>query len=348
MTVSHQEFATWMLLRVSFRNNGRERRVRAIGDNSELSPIIFSGNFLTRFFVPPSRSDFGTDAAFEEEKRKWRSHVPRGSDSSLILSIAHEAFVRDGYKTWQAAYMVFEALKTVACLPGECKKWCAKRGIHLTATKFRIGVSSRGRRTRRKKSGFTPIDRRVNTLLAEVSRFKRQHKEFGRLYDAWFGAFRDDFCRDADWYVEQERRCTLEVECIEEYLHAAESGRPPNPPWDIPVDVWERIKTANMCPTVTELAMRVVNLASLYHIQSKYSDAETCYCRAMELYRSASIAPQLHQVVLPWIDAQIVNCRKGQQPDPSPSIDLRREPTPLVNKVTVSPDVPKLTDASPS
>lgn len=173
-----------------------------------------------------------------------------------------------------------------------------------------------------------PEVRRLAAIIrSQVGDFRDEYKrECDQQFDASLVAFRAAFYRDAEWYAEQEQNYKLEIARLQEHLAAAESGRRPRVPWNMPAIEWNRLKAANICPTAADVALRFVNLALLYHERGEYTDAETCYCRATELYRSASVAAQLQQIVLPWINTQIDNCRRFRRPDPAPVIDCRHQP----------------------
>jgi tetratricopeptide (TPR) repeat protein len=164
------------------------------------------------------------------------------------------------------------------------------------------------------------------TIRSEVGGFRAKFKrECDQQFSACVAVFRADYCQNDDWYAEQVQNCKLEIARVQEHLAAAESGRHPRVPWDMPVIEWDRLKAANICPTAGDLALRFLNLARLYHEQGEYSDAGTFYRRALELYRSASLPARAEQVVLPWIIDQIDNCKSCRRPDPSPAIDCRHE-----------------------
>lgn len=342
MSLPYREFSSYVLGDLAVRAEQQEH----------IDRITFYGNHVSRQFVKPRKEDFETSEAFALSMKEFRKRLPRHSDQSYRLALAFEAFTRAGEKDESAADLIWEEMKRAPARSAKEQERWAEVGIQIPhkPTQFNIGATRRGRRTKRRRRVISPIDPNpcVATIRVQASRYISEHMDFEHRFNTEFGAFRSRFYRDAEWYAEQEHECKLEIARLQEYLAAAQSGQVPRAPWAMPVAEWEHLKAANMCPTAADVAMRVVNLALLYHEQGKYSDAETCYYRAVELYRSVSVARQLQQVVLPWIGAQIANCGKSCGPDPSPSIDRREKPAACATPVTVSPGVPGPTDASAS
>ena len=127
-------------------------------------------------------------------------------------------------------------------------------------------------------------------IRSQVGSFRRKHRDWRQLFEGWYGSFRSDFQRDANWYEEQEQV----------YLRRLQMAR------------------KSRKPTDPLIGMSAVNLARLYHEQRRYVEAEGYYQEAVRSYRSASVKKDFRQLVLAWIADQLENCRKRRPHDPDP------------------------------
>jgi hypothetical protein len=161
-------------------------------------------------------------------------------------------------------------------------------------------------------------------ILKRIEQFRNDHKDLNldQKFDSAFGDFRFHYCRDAEWYSEQEPIYKRRVEWVERCLEVSEGESCQQPPMGIVVERWEAMKAKQMLPTTTALAANVVSLAILYHEQRKYVEAKAQYERALSLYRSSAAPPGFLQVVMPWIERQITNCNAGKSLERSPEIRL--------------------------
>jgi hypothetical protein len=80
----------------------------------------------------------------------------------------------------------------------------------------------------------------------------------------------------------------------------------------------------NMCPRKADVARLTINLARLYHDHQKFDDASENYRKAVELYQADPLARSLDEI-LPWVTAQIENCKKLVGSDPPPVVRTRQE-----------------------
>jgi tetratricopeptide (TPR) repeat protein len=210
--------------------------------------------------------------------------------------------------------------RSVAPIPTKVTGWRSPRLAELDAA---IAEEER----RRAGPKHPPeIERLARTILNQVDTFRRRQTklDLDQIFEARFAAFRFDFCRDAEWYAEQEAVYKARIDTAEEFLDPAEGRSDQQPPQQVPARVWEQMVANKMCTQKTDVATAMVNLARLYHEQGKYSEAEPYYRRAIAIYNAASSVPEPWQkVILPWIDAQMANCRDGRGPDQSPRLEVK-------------------------
>ena len=197
---------SWLLARVAFRKSGLVNRA-----------VVFVGNHVCHYYVLPVQAEGEADDAFEQRVDEfWRS-LPRRSDLSLWLSMAHEAFLpTDGTNkdkraflpsddtneanTYAAASLVLEELEgAVVARSAQQKKLFGKLGIQWTAITSPFGSTGRGYRSKGKQAGVSEAYRRAETVRTQVSRFKRKCTRFWKLLKTWYDCYLYDQRRD-EWF----------------------------------------------------------------------------------------------------------------------------------------------------
>jgi hypothetical protein len=190
-----RNFATWILQRgISYRDRNRRHTV------------VFRGNHVSYFFARPIRADDETMEAFRCRLKKWRSRLPRGSTLSIVLALAHEAFVRAGEKDEAAAELTCNELEKVVSLSAQQKTLCAqlpaKPALQWIVIDHHIGTSHR-HRIKRSESDLPEWERNRNTVRTQVSRLKRKCENFDQLFDASYGRYLYDN-RSDEWFRQNE------------------------------------------------------------------------------------------------------------------------------------------------
>src|SRR3989442_4535422 len=100
-----------------------------------------------------------------------------------------------------------------------------------------------------------------------------------------FGAYREQFLRDVDWYADAEP----------EYINRV------------------ALAEAELGPNHPIVGAHSRNLARLYHEQGKYQEAECWYWRAWAICLCDPLmAPQLRAVLLKAISLNVGNCARSQ------------------------------------
>src|SRR5579864_4111241 len=120
----------------------------------------------------------------------------RGSDFAWREMLSVMALERDGLTNSEACLTTVEIIQR------------SEFG-HL------LGRSRRGRRRNGRAREVLDL---AATVKGNVNRFKRRLLKLGydpeRMFEGWFGAFRANHARDAEWYVEAERAARKLIERI--------------------------------------------------------------------------------------------------------------------------------------
>jgi hypothetical protein len=269
MALPYREFASWTLSDLALREP--------------------KGNHIFAQHPLPTRTPAETAERFAARLRKFRNNLPRRSDLSERLALAVTALVRDGEKTFAAADRVREILRKA---PSEKKAEYDRDGIGYA---FRpidtlIGTSRRNRRTKRKKRGISPEEREAETIRTQVSRFIHKHKNFEFLFQTQLGTFRNQCCRDAEWYSSAEKSVASMVEAFEKF------GEP---------FAW-----INATP--------LISAANLYHEQSKYEPALVYYRKAINAARRAVMHEDFRAFVIQWLRLGVKLCKHSARMIPMP------------------------------
>lgn len=266
MAVPYREFASWTLNDLAIRETRDDR-------------IIFAGNHISVQHVLPVRSHAETAEQFAARLWKFRKKLPRHSDFSERIALAFEAFVRSGQKTYSAAHLVLEILRSA---PQRKKAEYEKQGIGYAYKRIDspIGSTRRRHRTTRKKRGRTAEERQSETIRSQACRFIRKHENFEKLFEERLGAFRAQFCRDGEWYAAAEEHCEA---------------------WSAD---FEKVHESFDWYT----AMPLATTAHLYHQQRKFSQALVYYRKAIRAARTAIMHEHLRAFVLGWMRTGVKLC----------------------------------------
>ena len=275
MALPFRKFACYILRDLS-------QRVKTT-DNDRAT---LNGNQISRQFVWPVRGERETQEKFTARMAKFRSDVPRGADQAYRLALAHEAFVRAGDNAFGAAVGVQEELKRLPGLSARDQVRWAKLGISHKPLRPKIGTTRRGRRTKRKKTGYPAYDRQVEMIRSEVSRYKRKHADFDQAFVKEFVLYRSTFCRDSEL-------CAAEEAMYRDLLARCETGLSP-------------------CHQLT--ATYTINLARVLHEQGKFDESIPVYWLGLARSWAADLAPHYRESVTCSILSDIENCQNRQPP----------------------------------
>jgi hypothetical protein len=283
MPLPYSEFATWTLSDKAVRQAKKDR-----------NRIIFVGNHISRQYEVPIRAANEIEEQFEVRLSSFWRNLPRHDDFSLRLAVATESFIRAGQSPWEAACSVHDVLQTIPALTASYRAESRRLGIPYSRIRLPIGATSRGRRRKRKKRGFSVSYRQVETIRAQVSRFNRRYPGVARQeFESSFSSYRFQFARDVDWFAE--------VEPVYRQRMAAAQ--------------------ADLGAFHEQTAVNTVALARLLHEQGKFTEAEEIYQLAFERWKSGqSIPEQRRQPVLASILTDIENCRRALPLGPAPVI----------------------------
>src|SRR6516165_9906454 len=118
MALNYREFAVYALcdLAESVSQPGADR-------------MTLNGNQVSYHFIFPTRGEREPEDEFASRVKKFRRDLPRGSDHSYRLAMAHEAFMRSGENAFGAAVSVHEELKKLTDSSKESRSQWATRGI---------------------------------------------------------------------------------------------------------------------------------------------------------------------------------------------------------------------------
>lgn len=266
MSVPYTEFASWTLNDLAMRESHEDR-------------ITFAGNHVSVQYMLPVRSHNETAEQFAVRLRTFRKKLPRHSDLSERLALAFEAIVRSGEKTYAAAHLILQILRS-APLEKQVEYERADIGYAYKPIDCSIGSTRRGHRTQRKKRGRTSEERQAETIRAQACRFIRKHENFEKLFEQRLGAFKTQFCRDTEWYATAE----------EHYEAWAAEFEQRGEPFD-----WFT-------------AMPLATTAQLYHEQRKFSQALHYYRSAIRAARRAIMHEDLRAYVLSWMRTEVKLC----------------------------------------
>jgi hypothetical protein len=278
MKLPYRKFARYLLCDIAERTK-----------NSDNTARFFQGNHISRQLVQPVRGKGETLAEFAIRNMEFKKNLPRGSDDSYRLALAHEAFVRDGQCPTSAAVSVVELLEKIPKLTERLRRRWASHGIAHKEVKHKIGTTRRNFRRKQTAPGFQAICRREESIRCGARRYKSKHKDFGRAFAAEFGYYRAMFCRDDELRSEEEAmyrrllaRCEAEL----------------NP--------WHEVT-----------AMHTVNLARILHEQKEFDEALPLYWLGLARSMAAPLwAGNLDYAkkVVSSILSDIENCQNKRGP----------------------------------
>jgi len=259
MALPYKEFATWTL---------RDQATRL----KQEGRIEFRGNHIGIQYAVPVPSQGETSGEFAARLRDFWKEIPRHSDRSQRIALAFNALVLSGAKGFAAAHEILKILQTApSAKRAEFQSW----GIGYAYRPIEPWTGSPGRSYRKQKKirDVTLEERQTEAIRVQASRFIRTHVNFDGLFDMWFGLFRAEYCRDADWYREAEGVYATRVAVFESRQR--------------PVEWWA--------------AMPIVSAAYLFHEQRKFVQALTYYRKAIRAAREATMREDFRSFVLGWM-----------------------------------------------
>jgi hypothetical protein len=248
--------------------------------------VVFSSNHSSPQYILPARAQNETEQEFAARLKQFRTRIPRGSDQKLRLALAMEACTRAGMGLFAAASYTLEALRRAEEISGARQLEFEKLGVlSYKRIEPRIGATQRGRRKKRKKRGYHPEYRQIETIRTEVSRFRRTFDGFEKKFESEFGLYRFQYHRDAEWFAE--------VEPFQRQL----------------ISRCER----ELGPTHELTASHALTMARMLHEQGKFEDAEIEYRSALDRWRSVSGAPPGDpEFVINSILEDVTKCKNRQ------------------------------------
>ena len=173
----YQEFARWVLRDLAVRVTP-PKKVR-VTPPKEL-PVVFKGNHMEHVYRAGSRA-------------------PRKSDFSFRLALAVESYIRAGESKGDAVNLAGEDLKLAGKQSPPIAVKLRAIGVPYPLPKFPLGKTKRSNRKKPKRTGWDPNSRRLETLRAQVFRYRLEHPEFQSLFEMWFGAYVAEFHRTPEW-----------------------------------------------------------------------------------------------------------------------------------------------------
>jgi tetratricopeptide (TPR) repeat protein len=131
------------------------------------------------------------------------------------------------------------------------------------------------------------LRRLANTIRSQTGQFQSRNQETEKLFDAWFGAYRSEKWKDADWYQQAEAEYRRRVRAAVDQLG-------PNDHWT---------------------AMAYLNLARLLEEMENFQEAMGCYKSALESWRNATAVPETRrEEAIQAIAAGLKHCETQLQP----------------------------------
>jgi len=275
LALPYRAFAFWTLYDLARREREGDR-------------IMFVGNHISETHNVPVRSQSETIEQFRHRLKAFWKSLPRRSDLSERLALAYEAYRRAGEDTYSAAHEIMKILRVAPAIK-QAEYERGGVGFAYTAIDSGLGLTNRGRRTRRKKRGVTAEERMVHSIRTQASRFIARHRDsFNVLFDERLDSFRGDFSRDAEWYAAAERHELARVEALEKRS-----------------DYWA--------------AMPLGALAQLYHEQGKFPQALIYYRKALQLFRKAIMHKDFRTFAVGWMRVEVKLCLRKARMVPLPA-----------------------------
>lgn len=177
MAANATQFATWILRRIV-------TRVRVKGTQD----AVFRGNYCAITYARPVKAENEDSDTYLDRVRRWRSRLPRQTNTAQAVAFAREALLRDQADCVKASARLLEAVRDVS----PQLRPPMTRGIPWIVVRLPFGHSKRGRRGKRKRTGYTSEDRINETLRAEAARYKREHSEFQKLFESQWAIFKSE------------------------------------------------------------------------------------------------------------------------------------------------------------
>ena len=238
-----QEFSRWVLSDLARRASPRNT-----------TPIEWRGNHVKLIYEKPVRNG---DEALEEYFRRvdaWRDGLPRGSDNSLRLALAVQSYQQSGEFRKRAIGLVLDDIDWAKIAIGKEITEMAALGIQFRLPDGPLGTTDRSNNKKLKKTEPDSDVRRAEVVRTQVSRYRKNHRNFDDIFAMWFEVFIAEHHCDSAWLAKVEP-------VYRERVTRAASNLDPNDPW---------------------LGTNTLNLARLLHEMGKYGEAELLYLEAQQ------------------------------------------------------------------
>jgi hypothetical protein len=269
MPLPYRKFGIWILSDLAVRERSADR-------------ITFRGNHVSDQRRLPRRSPEETAEQFAARTARFEKSLPRRSDFSERIALAMRAFMLDGEDSYPAAFRILENLRE---LPAKKRAEYEAAGIGwaFRAIDPPIGLTRRNHRRKRKKRGISSEERQVHSIRTQAYRFIRRHKDFETLFRQKMGSFREQFCRDEEWYASAEKANAARIEAFEKLPE----------PFD-----WYA-------------AMPLAGAAQVYHEQRKFVPALSHYRKAIGAARRAVMHEGFRAFVIRWLRLEVKLCQQS-------------------------------------
>jgi len=269
MALPYREFGIWILSDLAVRERAADR-------------ITFTGNHVSAQHPLPRRLPEESAQQFAVRKLEFEKSLPRQSDFSERIGLAMRAFMLDGEDSYAAAFRILENLRQ---LPAQKRAQyeAAGFGRAFRAIDPPIGLTKRSHRTKEKKQGISAEERQVHSIRTQAYRFIRRHKDFDSLSQRKMGSFREQFCRDEEWYASVEVSNAARIAAFE---------RGPEP-FD-----WYA-------------ATPLLGAAQVYHEQGKFAEALAHYRKAIRAARRAVMHERFRAFVISWLRLEVKLCEQS-------------------------------------
>ncbi len=201
------------------------------------------------------------DEAPEEYSRRvnaWRHGLPRGSDNSLRLALAVQSYEQSGECRKSAIGLVLDDIDWVKIAIGKEITEMAAFGIQFRLPDGPLGTTDRSNNKKLKKAEPDSDVRRAAVVRTQVSRYRRNHRNFDDIFAMWFDVFIAEHHCNPVWLA------TFEP-AFRERLAWAASNLDPNDPW---------------------LGTSTLTLARWLHEMGKYGEAELFYIEAQQQWEA--------------------------------------------------------------
>lgn len=245
-------------------------RVRARRSRTPVRHKVFAGNF--------SRRTMDLNCKL------------RGSDCSMRIAHAMEAYIQAGEKQIGAAFLVHERLRQIEQATLER----ASKDTRVKPLSFPIGRTNRGNRSQRparNTSDENPFSE-PETIRVTALDYKGSRPNFDREFKALFGGFCMDFARTPEWLETQEPVYRRRLQSAEDELREVKGSEPQPSDYDF------------FAISLTGV------LAELLHELGKFGEALPYYELAIKRLEAATIPmlPGYRENTLEQLTSEMADC----------------------------------------